>query len=112
MNSFKSFVHLLPYPELIEIVHSPTFCGLKGVPNYAIKRNQIYFLNRIALEHRSAATLQTRWRGYKNGGFTLMYLILWTSILRKKGKVEDCAIILQKYYRYLYVHISLLQQQT
>ena len=98
-SAIKELIHLLPHPELMEAVFGRTFCGLRCVPYYGLRRCQLHFHERFELEHASALKLQVRWREWKVGSFTLMYLIIWTKNLRRKGKVDTCAITIQKYYR-------------
>jgi len=99
MSSLNSLAHLLPHPELVKAIGSRIFRGLRSISNHHLQRQQILFNQRLELEHVSAVKLQVRWREWRKGAFTIMYLIIWTAVLRRKGKVDSCAITIQKYYR-------------
>ena len=102
LAALNALTHLLPHPQLIKAVGGARmvrFRGLRSIPNHTLQRHQIYFKQRLELEHSSAVKLQIRWREWKEGAFTLMYLIIWTRNLKKKGEVEERAITIQKYYR-------------
>jgi Ca2+-binding EF-hand superfamily protein len=115
----KKLLHLLPRPEILEVVSgdeetsSPDdannvgelysdgvpFQGIRGVDNLSLLLKQQRFRERYELEVAMAVRLQERWRGWRAGEFTLLYLVLWTNKLRRKAKTIHSAITMQKYWR-------------
>ena len=76
---------------------SKTAWGFSPTPDH--HRLRVLFARRYRLERAAAMMIQQRYRTYRTGDFTLLYLLVWTRRLKRKADVDRCALCCQSLRR-------------